>query len=304
VTLQENNAPAIVDLRQKRVTALVGLGFKDHSLTGNGLDSSDRDGHGINIQPRPVFGMYQPDAIATIRHQGQTYLITANEGDVREWPGLPGGTEASRVGALGLDAAMFPNVAAVNPNAVMGRLNVTQFRGKLDADPDFEQLYSFGARSFSVWTSAGAQGFDSGDALERIAAARSPDHFDANHTNNANDQPNPNDWTHDSRSDDKGPEPEGVTVARLFGRLFAFVALERIGGVVVVDVTNQIAPTFIDFVNLRTFGVPANTDAAEDLGPEGLFVISEEDSPNGRPLLVVANEVSGTTRIFEISLAR
>jgi hypothetical protein len=247
--------------------------------------------------------MYQPDAIASFRHQGQTYLITANEGDVREWPGLLGGTEASRVGALGLDAAMFPDATVLKANAVMGRLNVTKFNGNLDADPDFEQLYSFGARSFSIWTSVGAQVFDSGDALERIVAARSPDYFNANHTNNTNDQPNPNDWTHDSRSDDKGPEPEGVTVARLFGRLFAFVALERIGGVVVADVTNPFAPTFIDYVNVRTFGVPANTDAAEDLGPEGLFVISEEDSPNGRPLLVVANEVSGTTRIFEISLA-
>lgn len=131
VTLQENNALAVVDLRQKRVTALVGLGFKDHSLAGNGLDSSDRDGHAINIQPRPVFGMYQPDAIASFRHQGQTYLITANEGDVREWPGLPGGTEASRVGALALDAAMFPNAAALKANVAMGRLNVTTFNGNL-----------------------------------------------------------------------------------------------------------------------------------------------------------------------------
>jgi hypothetical protein len=302
VTLQENNALAVLDLRRKRVTALVGLGFKDHSVPGNGLDSSDRDGHAINIQPRPVLGMYQPDAIATFRDRGQTYLITANEGDVRDWPGLPGNTEASRVSALGLDPTAFVDPTTLKTNAVMGRLNVTKFNGNLNADADFEQLYSFGARSFSIWNADGVQVFDSGDALERIVAARNPDYFNATHTNNTNDQPNPNDWTHDSRSDDKGPEPEGVTVARLFGRVFAFVALERIGGVVIAEVTDPTAPRFVDYVNVRTFGVPANTDLAEDLGPEGLIVISEEDSPNGQPLLVVANEVSGTTRIFEISL--
>ena len=303
VTLQENNALALLDLRQKEVTALVGLGFKDHLLPGNGLDSSDRDGHAINIQPRPVLGMYQPDGIASFRQQGQTYLITANEGDVREWPGLPGGTEASRVSALGLDPASFADPATLKTNAVMGRLNVTKSHGNTDADADFEALYSFGARSFSIWNADGVQVFDSGDALERIVAARNPGYFNASHTNNTNDQPNPNDWTHDSRSDDKGPEPEGVTVARLFGRLFAFVALERIGGVVIAEVTNPTAPSFVDYVNVRTFGVPADSDLAEDLGPEGLIVISAEESPNGRPLLVVANEVSGTTRIFQISQA-
>jgi DNA-binding beta-propeller fold protein YncE len=103
VTLQENNAIGILDLGDKRVTTLVGLGFKDHSLVANGFDASDRDNHVNAIQTRPVFGMYQPDGIATFESDGRTYLITANEGDVREWPGLPGCTEAARVGALLLD---------------------------------------------------------------------------------------------------------------------------------------------------------------------------------------------------------
>jgi 2',3'-cyclic-nucleotide 2'-phosphodiesterase / 3'-nucleotidase / 5'-nucleotidase len=304
VTLQENNALAILDLPNKRVVSLVGLGVKDHSVADNGFDSSDRDGHTIAIQARPVLGMYQPDAIATFIHQGKTYLITANEGDVREWAGLPGNTEAARVSTLALDPTAFPNGAALKANASLGRLNVTKFNGNTDADPEFETLYSFGARSFSVWDAAGQLRYDSGSLLERLTAAQYPDYFNANHTNNTNDQANPNDWTHDSRSDDKGPEPEGVTVARLFGRQFAFIALERIGGVVIVDLTHPTAPRVVDYVNMRRFGVPASSAAAEDLGPEGLIVVSGEESPTGKPLLIVANEVSGTTRIFEIAMAK
>ena len=303
VTLQENNALGIIDLREKRVTKLVGFGFKNHNVAGRGFDGSDRDLHTVSIQPRPVFGMYQPDGIDTFEVKGRTYLITANEGDVREWPGLPTGTEARRVSALGLDAVAFPTGATLKTNPVLGRLNVTFHNGNTDADADFEQLYAFGARSFSVWNDAGVQVFDSGDALEQITAARYPAGFNANHSNNSNTG-NPNDTTHDSRSDDKGPEPENVTVARLFGRQFAFIALERIGGVMVYELSDPTAPKFVDYVNVRTIGVDAFSAAAGDLGPEGLIVIKEEDSPTGKPLLVVANEVSGTTRIFEIAMAK
>ena len=299
VTLQENNALAILDLQSKSVTRLVGLGFKNHNIAANGFDASDRDNHAIAIQARPVFGMYQPDGIDTFVHLGRTYLITANEGDVREWVGLPGGTEAARVGSLGLDAVIFPNGAALKNNASLGRLNVTVFNGNTDADADFEELYAFGGRSFSIWDDTGQLVFDSGNALEQITAARKPDYFNATHTNNEN-LGNPNNWTHDNRSDDKGPEPETVTVAKLFGRDYAFIALERIGGVMIYELTNPAQPRFVDWVNTRVFGVAANTAAAEDLGPEGLIVIKEDDSPTGKPLLVVANEVSGTTRIFEI----
>jgi hypothetical protein len=300
VTLQENNAMAIVDLTTKRVTQLVGLGFKDHSVRGRGLDSSDRDSQTINITTREVLGMYQPDGIASFDFGGRTYLITANEGDVREWPGLPGGSEAARIASFTLDPVEFPNGAALRNNAAAGRLNATLFNGDFDRDGDFDKLFSFGARSISVWNAQAAQVWDSGEQIERVIAEHMPSLFNANHTNNSN-LGNPNNWTRDSRSDDKGPEPETVVTARLFGRLFAFVALERAGGVLIYEIIGPTMFKGVDYVNVRVLEAAPSSAAAEDLGPEGLVVILPADSPSGKPLLVVANEVSGTTRIFEIS---
>ena len=159
VTLQENNAMAILDIRNARFIQLVGLGFKDHSLPGQGIDASDRDGSGngpaVNIANWPVFGMYQPDAIASYRFQGQTFLVTANEGDARDWPGL---SEEARISSLNLDPTTFPNAAQLKSNSRLGRLGVTISSGNSDGDADFDQLLAFGARSFSIWTAAGGTG--------------------------------------------------------------------------------------------------------------------------------------------------
>jgi 2',3'-cyclic-nucleotide 2'-phosphodiesterase / 3'-nucleotidase / 5'-nucleotidase len=284
VTLQENNAIATVELATATVTAITPLGFKNHNLPGNGLDASDSDSNMINIANWPVSGMYQPDAIASYAVGGQTYLVTANEGDAREYAGF---VEAARVRTLDLDDAAFPNEAALKANARLGRLNVTTKLGDTDGDGDFDQLYSFGARSFSVWTDGGTLVSDSGDDLERITAAAYPANFNASNNNN----------TFDNRSDDKGPEPEGVALGTIDGRTYAFVTLERIGGVVVYDVSNPAAPQFVQYVNNRTF---SGTNPAGDLGPEGITFIKGTDSPTGSPLLAVANEISGTVTLYAI----
>jgi hypothetical protein len=92
-----------------------------------------------------------------------------------------------------------------------------------------------------------------------------------------------------------------VVLGTAFGRTYAFIGLERIGGVMVYDVSVPTAPEFVQYANYRDFTQPTDSLAAGDLGPEGLLFISEENSPNGKPLLVISNEVSGTTTIFEIS---
>ena len=296
VTLQENNAIAILDLQSRQFVKLVGLGFKDHSQSGSGLDGSRDDGANA-IRTWPVLGIYQPDAVATFRHQGQTFLVTANEGDVREYEGLNApkasdrDEEAVEIEDIALDPTAFPNAATLQSRAAgIGRLKVTSFDGDADNDGDYDRLYTFGARSFSIWSEGAALVFDSGDALERITAAAHPLNFNASNTNN----------TRDDRSDDKGPEPEGVTVARLFGRQYLFVMLERIGGIVAYELTDPTTPTFAAYLNTRNFGAAPASGTAGDLGPEAARVIPAESSPTGMPLLLVSNEVSGSLRVFEI----
>lgn len=287
VTLQENNAIATVDIWRARVTAVRALGTKDHSLPGQGLDPSDRDG-GVHIGNWPVLGLYLPDSIAHYRSGGRTYLVTANEGDSRDYPAF---SEEVRVKDAVLDPTAFPNAADLQQSAQLGRLKLSKVEADPDGDGDFDRLFSFGARSFSIWTTGGQLVFDSGEAIEAVTAAAFPLDFNSDNASNG---------SFDSRSDDKGPEPEGLALGRLCGRTYAFVGLERIGGVVVYDVSNPRHPQLVQYVNTRDFAGDAAAGTAGDLGPEGLLFIEAGDSPTGRPLLVAANEISGTTRLFEI----
>ncbi|BCL34293.1 choice-of-anchor I family protein [Nostoc sp. MS1] len=280
VTLQENNALAIVDIATATVTQIIPLGRKDYSLPGNGIDPSDRD-NGINIRQVPVFGLYQPDAIASYTVNGQTYYITANEGDSRDYTGF---SEEVRVGSNSyvLDPTIFPDAATLKQNANLGRLTVTNATGDTDGDGDFDRIEAFGGRSFSIRDSNGNLVFDSGDQLERITAAQVPSLF-----NSDGSFTSPN---FDTRSDNKGPEPEGVVIGVVNNRVYAFIGLERTGDIIVYEVTDPTRPQFIEYIN-----------TPEDIAIEGLTFISAADSPTGKPLLVTANEVSRTVGVFEFT---
>jgi hypothetical protein len=133
--------------------------------------------------------------------------------------------------------------------------------------------------------------YDSGDDFEQrtAALAGTPGHdfvFNASNDGNALD----------ARSASKGPEPEGVVVGRFGAKTFAFIGLERVGGVMVYDVSNPVAPTFVTYLNTRE-------GAAGDRGPEGLALIPAADSPNGQPLLIVGHETSGTTAVYQLNLS-
>lgn len=298
VTLQENNAIAIVDIATARVTSIKPLGFKDHSIAGFGLDASDEDGGtntnsgtpAIKIVTRPVKGMYLPDAIASYTVGGATYLITANEGDARaDWPGFNEETRVRAHCSAGLDPTVFPDAANLIVDSNLGRLRITTTpnggKAGKNAAGQCNELYSFGGRSFSIWNTDIQRVFDSGEDIEQRTQALTNANFNASHDNN----------DLDGRSASKGPEPEGVVVARFGNKTFAFIGLERVGGVMVYDVTSPTAPSYVTYLNTRS-------GTTGDRGPEGLTFIAADKSPNGQPLLIVGNEVSGTTAVYRINL--
>ena len=284
VTLQEANALAHIDVKKARVIHISALGAKDHSLPGNGLDASDRD-DAINIRNWPVHGLYMPDAIASFRVKGKDYVVTANEGDARDWDGF---VDEARVASRDLDPVAFPDAATLMQNENLGRLTISVTDG-VNAEGRHEALYAYGARSISIWTGKGRLVWDSGDQLERKVAADAPGFFNSNHETNSLDD----------RSDNKGPEPEGVDVGEIRGRTYAFVGLERQGGFVTFDVTRPTAPRLVQWANNRDY---IADPVGPDSGPEIVRFVAAKDSPTRRPLVVVSNEISGTVTFYESSV--
>lgn len=296
--LQEANAVAVIDLASATVTDIWPLGYKDHGAAGNGLDASDRDPRDaptINIETyQGLRGAYMPDGINAFEANGTTYLVTANEGDSREWGDF---VDAARVKDLGDDLPPVcedSSLAGLTGDADLGRLNIITDLGLSESGDCYEELVAFGGRSFSVWTTNGDLVYDSGDSLERLTAEANPAFFNSNHSeSNA-----------EGRSDDKGPEPENLTIGTVDGRTYAFLGLERVGGVAVYDITDPADATFVTYENNRNFDESVedggNLAEAGDLGPEGLAFIPAAVSPTGEPMLAVGNEVSGTTTLFGI----
>ncbi len=266
VSLQENNGVAIIDINTATVDAIVPLGLKDYSLPGNEIDPSDED-DAVEFRSVDAFGMYQPDALASYNVGGTNYIVSANEGDAREYEGTPGFVGEDRVADVALDALAFSNASSLQADDDLGRLKLTITDGDLDNDDDYDQIWSYGARSFSIWNGeTGELVWDSGNELEVQADALGL--YD------------------DNRSDDKGVEPEGVVVGTIEGMVYAFIGLERVDAVAVYDVSSPQAPVYITMLETG--------DA-----PEGLVFISAEESPSGAPLLVVSSENDGTIKVFE-----
>lgn len=256
------------------------------TLHSNSMDASDRD-EAINMQNWPVMSLYQPDAITSYEVNGETYIITANEGDARDYDGY---SEEARVADLFLDWSVFPNALELQKPENLGRLKTTTSQGDIDGDGLYEVIYGYGGRSFTIWNSTGDIVFDSGDQFARITAEMSPVGF-----NSEGD-----DDSFDGRSDDKGTEPEALALGTIGDATYVFIGLERIGGIMVYDVTNPYSPSFVQYINNRDYDGRLEEGTAGDLAPEGIEFVPAADSPTGQPMLIVANEFSGTVTMYDI----
>ncbi len=284
VSCQENNGIIEVNLANNTLGNIWGLGKKDMSLPGNGFDASDNNGE-VLIANWPVKAYYNPDAMASFKVGNTNYLVTANEGDEKD---LGGFSERTTVGANGytLDSTIFPNASVLKASYNLGRFRVTNVNGNTDGDSYFEEIHALGARSFSIFNADTKQlVYDSGDQFERYIAANHPLIFNAdNEANGAK-----------VRSRAKGPEPEGVTLGKIGTQTFAFITLERTGGVMVYNVTDPNNVTFVDYRHQRM-----TSAFGGDNGPEGIIYIAPENMNNGKGYVVIANEISGTLSIYEV----
>lgn len=269
VSLQEANSIAVLDIANGEFTGVYPLGLQDYGKTAVDLQKNGE----IKLEKyENVYGIKMPDGISVAKINGKTYILTANEGDSRaDWAGLNNEYESvtSPTGNVTLDSKVV-------------WFNATMWDGL-----DENSAYVFGGRSFSIYeaTENGlALVYDSGSDFENITAEKLPDYFNA-----SNDK-----ITLDNRSGKKGPEPETVVTGTIESKTYAFIALERIGGIMVYDITDPQNAQFVNYVNSREFD-----DAIKgDVSPEGLCFIPAAQSKNGQNILLAACEVSGTLAAY------
>ena len=290
VALQEANAIMVVDISNSAmatctaagtIKSVAPLGLKDWSLAGNEADFSDKDADGQFKNYQGVFSMYQPDTIVTFEYMGETYVVTANEGDSKDPEEYGSNTQDDgdefRVKDLpGTGGYFHPyfDPYATNASIVdqdnLGRMKALWNEGR-EADGGYIKLVGLGGRSISIWKindTDTEQIWDSGDILDKAVFSMLPGRYDG------------------GREDDKGSEPEGLALGRIGGRQFVFVGLERMWSIAVFDISDPFAPTFHGVYDAKDTGM-----AAMDR-PEGLVFVGSADSPDGKDWVIASGEDS------------
>ena len=290
VGLQENNAIAVLDLATNTWLNITGLG--QQAIT---IDASDDDD--LFDVTNACFGLPMPDSLATWTAAGNTYIITANEGDARVDDGDIQRLSAANT-TYGLAAGFTPSVV----NNDFGRLNILRDQSlngpvlpTTSPNSDINKIVSMGTRGLSLWKKEAdnSVSFVSHLPLESELFARDPQRHNANNGGLKT--------AFDSRSDDKGPEPEAVAVTTLAGgTVIAVAGLERQNGVIVVDITNPASPQVLRYINDSGQGL---------ISPETVTIIDAPNSPTGTVLAVVGYEgiidsnVAGGVGVYEINPA-
>ncbi|HEX5792745.1 MAG TPA: choice-of-anchor I family protein, partial [Rheinheimera sp.] len=252
VSLQEANAIGILDLTDMTIEVKA-LGLKDWSQYS--MDYTNEDEVASFRKLPNVYGLYQPDTIASYQWNGATFIVSANEGDSRDWDAYSEDIRAADI----IDPDELNKTFSTELQALydatggddgLGRLKVTAAMVDPDNDGVVEALYAYGGRSFSIWDQNVNMVYDSGDDFGRISAAVLGNNFNSAHTENKGD----------NRSDDKGGEPEAIDVGSIEGRTYAFIAQERSGDLFVYDVTNPFQTAFVSHYNNRDFDADFELD--------------------------------------------
>lgn len=270
VSLQEANAIATLDIERGEFTSIKSIGFQDHSLEANKIDLVE-DGKYEAALYEDTYGVRMPDGISVFEIGGKTYIATANEGDAREW-------------------GDFTNEAKTDIEDTNGKIaeKVRTLDHDVTAGLEDGKNYLYGSRSFTIFDADTMEVvYDSANEFESRTASYLAAWF-----NCSND-----DIDIDSRSAKKGIEPEAITVQEVDGRYYAFIALERIGGIMVYDVTDPAGVEYVNYINTRDF----SQEIAGDVAPEGLAFIPTGESESGSPVLLAACEVSGTVAAYTLS---
>nr|XP_022345718.1 uncharacterized protein LOC111138165 isoform X2 [Crassostrea virginica] len=309
VSLQENNAIAEIDMVTETISEIRGLGFKDWKQYK--LDPSDSDG-GINIYPYPIYGIYQPDSIRTVTVGGREYIVTADEGDSKDYSGLkltnPGFNENKRVNQITLannsevlQWARKKKIPNIQHDALLGRLYISSEDGRL-RDGTYDKLYTFGGRGFSVLRSDTMERiYDSGSSFEDSHALRYPKLFNSYPKSSANITD-----TFDTRSDSKGPETESIAIAYDAARVIVFLGSERPGSISIYSFNNDMTGGTLESVYsgantiLGTWGDAFAAGMLTNMDPDDIKYLAPFQSPTGQPLLVVAGSDTGTVSLFHV----
>ena len=298
ITLQEANAVAVLDLDSMLFTGVYTVGLEDYSVVPVDIDKKD-DAYNPRTY-ETLRGIRMPDGIAYFSIAGNDYIVTANEGDAREWGDYLNEDERD----FG-DGDVSPTGAITAENAGLD--------GKVVflASDDYDGLddgidYIYGGRTMTIFRiddNGLEEVFTTADDAERITYSYLPEYYNASNDN----------AVLDDRSGKKGPEAEAVTVGEVNGRIYAFLALERTGGIMVYDVTEPENSKYVNYINTRDFtSIVSGSEIYEDgeldkwvtggdVAPEGLAFVSAEDSPTGEALLIAAFEVSGTVAVYTLN---
>jgi hypothetical protein len=292
VGIQEANALLTIDLTNNTIISLAALGYSPYGTgSNNALDASDQSGAILITGDLPIKGAYMPDALSFGTIGGQGYIFTANEGDSREFGTVVDANRINSTTFANLDPIAFPDASILKNSKFLGRLSALKYSGDTDGDGDYDELHVMSGRSFSIRNATtGALVYDSKDLIEQIIANH-PTFAAIFNASNSTGTPSLK-----NRSDDKGPEVEGIYFQTINGKPYVFLALERVGGVMVFNVENPLSPVFVAYRNNRS-----TTLSGPDLGAEGIVTIPAAISPNGNDIVILANEVSSTLSIYQVN---